>query len=261
MELRNEIEEFNKRVADESWGMQVSFDTPSAIHEKGLELLGQKGDMLLAMCLNNGYYNRDNIYKMLSFSLAFSDRVQIFTTDGPAKHNYFARGYNEADAEKSTRTKKNRLINQCNDGLEKINAKLPEDQQKSISFMVWADIYVDPAYQDTYAATKNLYETSDAFKKDIDETSRQVLMNRIGIESKVDEVLSVGVEYVLEELAFIVSYRNLKPETKPVSDHGNNGFSYMYYEPWLVFENLINGVYDEPKEGIGFILAKITDSK
>ena len=107
---------------------------------------------------------------------------------------------------------------------------------------------------------KKLYETNEQFKKDVQGNSRQVLMNRIGLQSRVEEVLSVGIEYVLEELSFMLAYNDLDPKTKPIADHGKTKFVYIYYEPWNVFEKCVNGEYgNAPKEGIGFVIAKIVD--
>ena len=86
-------------------------------------------------------------------------------------------------------------------------------------------------------------------------------MSRIGITGNVDVVLATGIKYVLEELAFILSYQTLELSTKPVSDHGVGGFNYLYYESWPVFENLVNGKYDNRfKKGIGFVIAKIGET-
>ncbi len=238
--------------------MEVEFNPGTPVLETGLEYLDTQTDLLLAMCLNNGYYNRENIYRMIKFALNFSDRVQIFTTDGPAKHNYRALGKEQSKIPATTRLARNRLHNQCLDGLQRVNVELPQDKQRTVTFLEWDDIYKDEAYIESYKALKKLYESNPTFHSDINETSERVLMNRIGIEREVEAVLSIGIEYVIEELAFILAYRTLSTSTKPVPDHGSNGFSYFYYEHWPVFEKLVNGTYEnKPGEGIGFIIAKI----
>lgn len=242
--------------------MNVSFEAPSPIFETGLHYLESGTDLLLALCLNNGYYNRENIYRMLTFALSFSKRVQVFTTDGPAKHNYRAFGKPEDEVIRDTRLARNRLRNQCNAGLARFNAHLPLSEHRTITFLDWASIYKDAAYQISYQNLKNLYHNRADFKKDIDQTSAHVLLTRIGITKNVEAVLPIAIKYVLEELAFILSYQRLSPENKPFADHGANGFNYIYYESWPVFENLANGEYDnQRKEGIGFVIAKIQDVK
>jgi len=262
MKLEEKIENFNKDIRPEGWQMNVSFADETLILKNGLKYIDDQSDLLLAMCLSNGYYNRENIYRMLKFALNFSKRVQIFTTDGPAKHNYEALGKAKAKIPAVTRLARNRLRNQCTDSLVRINASLPPEEQRTITFMEWEDIYKDPAYIDSYKTLKDLYATSAEFHKDIDDTSQRVLLHRIGIDKDVQSVLSIGIEYVIEELAFILAYKSLGATSKPIPDHGARGFSYFYYEPWPVFEKLVNGDYDgRPKEGIGFIIAKIQDLK
>lgn len=260
MNLNNQLKSFNSQIQQEGWRMDVRLEADSAILKNGLEYLEDNRDLLLAICLNNGYYKRENIYRMLKFALNFSKRVQIFTTDGPAKHNYLALGKSEVEAIRETRLNKNRLQNLCAIGLERINANLPENARYTVTYMKWEDIYKDKAYLDSYALIRKLYANNAHFKNDIEETSRQVLLNRIGIESQVESVLSVGIEYIFEELAFILAYSSLGAGTKPISDHGTNGFNYIYYESWPVFEKLVNGEYDnQPREKIGFAIAKIDD--
>lgn len=260
MNLDNQLKSFNSQVQQEGWRMDVRLEVDGTILKNGLEYLEDNQDLLLAICLNNGYYKRENIYRMLKFVLNISRRVQIFTTDGPAKHNYLALGKSEVEAIRETRLNKNRLQNLCTIALERINATLQENTRYSLTYMKWEDIYKDKAYLDSYAQIKKLYANSAQFKNDIEETSRQVLLNRIGIQSQVESVLSVGIEYIFEELAFILAYSSLGAQTKPISDHGAKGFNYIYYESWPVFEKLVNGEYDnQPKEKIGFVIAKIED--
>ena len=255
MKLEDKIKDFNKSILPEKWQMKVSFNADTQILKNGLEYLDNQTDLLLAMCLNNGYYNRENIYRMLKFALNFSNRVQIFTTDGPAKHNYEALGKEKNKIPTITRLARNRLRNQCNDALHRINAG---GHQYSITFMEWEYIYNDQAYIDSYKALKDIYTTNFEFHKDINDTSKRVLLNRIGIEKEVESVLSIGIEYVIEELALILAYRSVGTSSKPVGDHGVKGFSYFYYESWPVFEKLVNGDYNgKLKEGIGFVIAKI----
>ena len=63
---------------------------------------------------------------------------------------------------------------------------------------------------------------------------------------------------MLEELAFMRSYSRLDAATKPVSNHGQGGFNYIYYESWPVFEKLVNGAYGVPtSEEVGYVVAKV----
>src|SRR3989344_6419360 len=127
MSIETQLESFNSQVQQEGWRMDVQLEANSPILKNGLRFLEDNQDLLLAICLNNGYYKRENIHRMLKFALNISKRVTIFTTDGPAKHNYLALGKSETEAIRETRLNKNRLQNLCAIALERINATLPED--------------------------------------------------------------------------------------------------------------------------------------
>jgi tRNA-dependent cyclodipeptide synthase len=254
--LQTSLSEFNKDISPEHWKASIQFDLPEVpIFEKGLELLSQKGDLLLAICLNNGYYNKENIYRMLRFAVAFSDRIQIFFTDGPAQHNYRAMGESEKEIVRKCRLHRNRLRNHCLAALEKMRLVgiTPE-----VALLEWEKIYSDPAYQKSYHDLKELYRASADFQNDINATTRTVLEHRMGLKEIQADKVAIAIEYVLEELAFILSYPSLGSDTKPIVDHGANSFNYMYYEHWSVFENLVNGRYDNRVRGeIGFSIVKI----
>ncbi len=249
------VQSFNALIAQEGWQAFVETNATSPIFKRGLEFLANREDLLLAICLNNGYYNRESIYRMLRFSLAFSKRVQVFFTDGPAKHNYRAKGMDEYEIVRECRLQRNRLRNHCVRALERINMG---KEAYAVTFVEWGSIYADSQYQGSYNYLKTLYTDNSAFQIDIDSATRKVLENRIGQTMDIESKISIAIEYVLEELAFILSYSKLNSSSKPIANHGANGFNYIYYEPWFVFENLVNGLYDNRVHPeIGFALVKV----
>ncbi|MBU6323767.1 MAG: tRNA-dependent cyclodipeptide synthase [Patescibacteria group bacterium] len=259
--LERKLAAFNAEAEREGWKMDILSGPTSKIFEQGLKDLDSREEMLLALCLNNSYYKRENIYRMLKFSLAFSKSVQVFTTDGPARHNYRAFGKDEAYAERKTRLERNHLRNLTNDALGLINKDLPPEEQKTVAFMDWERIYADPEYRESLDMLKKLYESNEEFRSDINSITTQVLLSRVGINKDTEAVLEEGIQYVLEEVAFIASYMKLSEGIKPKAEHGKDGFNYIYYESWPVLEKLVNGDYDgQPKDGIGFVIAKITQS-
>ncbi|MDB5260545.1 MAG: uncharacterized protein JWN37_776 [Candidatus Nomurabacteria bacterium] len=258
MDLKNEIAGLNKRVENHNWQAVVILnDEGLPIRKRGVEFLNRKQDLLLAICLNNGYYNRENIYRMLRFSLNFSNRVSVFFTDGPAKHNFRAKGYSEDKVLREARLDRNRLRNHCLAALERIKIEEPENKSKVI-FLDWVDIYKDETYLKEYECLMTLYEENLEFHKDINTTTAKVLKNRLQEGEDINSKVPIAIKYVIEEMAFILAYPNLSETTKQNTNHGANGFSYTYYEPWPVFENLVEGKYDGiVREKIGFILVKI----
>ncbi len=111
--FEDRLESFNNNVRPEGWRMDILSKGDSLVFRNGLRYLEDGEDFLLAICLNNGYYKRENIYRMIKFALNFSKRVQVFTTDGPAKHNHFALGESETKAARETRLDRNHLRNLC----------------------------------------------------------------------------------------------------------------------------------------------------
>jgi tRNA-dependent cyclodipeptide synthase len=261
--LREEVANFNTEAKEkEGWKMSVQTEAPTPVLKKGLENLETKQDILLALCLNNGYYNRENVYRMLKFALAFSNKVQVFTTDGPAKHNYRAFGKPEVEVVRKTRLARNALRNMTSAALKRINDELPANSQKSIGFLEWDGIYADPSYQAAVKELKELYEANDQFKSDVNEITRKVLLGGTGINADTEAVLAEGIQYVLEEVAMLFAYQHLSGDAKLTSEHGANGFNYIYYESWPVFERLMNGEYGTtPQEDIGLVIAKIEEVK
>lgn len=258
MNLQEKVVKFNQEISPEGWMVNVQLNSNTPVLTRGLEYLESGKDMLLALCLNNGYYNRENIYRMLKFALSFSKRVQVFSTEGPARHNYRAFGRSEKELIRDTRLAKNRLYNQCLDGLARINVQLPPDAQRSVTLLEWETIYADTAYKNSYTSLKKLYTENTSFQDEINGATRNVLSTRIEIKKEVESKLFLGIEYILEELAFLISYPFLSPKTKPIADHGTKGFNELYYESWPVFERLVNGDYDElRRERMGFTVARV----
>ena len=262
--LKRERADFNASVRAEGWGAEVLSGAQSGVCERGAEFLKNKEDMLLALCLNNGYYNRENIYRMLKFALAFSRRVQVFTTDGPTRHNYRALrpDMDTIGVERKIRLEKHGLQNKIKDALKRINIALPADAQRSVIFLEWQPIYADTQYQKDHVLLQELYDNNSDFRRDIESATRYVLSNRKGMKGDMEQALNEGVHYVLEELAFIRAYSRLGAEAKPVADHGAKVFNYIYYESWPVFEKLMNGGYgSESSTEVGYVIVKMISNE
>lgn len=279
--LCNRIEQFNETVRLQGWRMEVNLVATSPVFETGLKYLSTGQDLLLPLCLNNGYYDRDNICRMLQFVASFSKHVQIFTTEGPARRNEMAKGKLEGESIAKVHLGGNKLRNfyakslsriaehtplaskalSCLDYQETMQEKKARkklSKERSLEDSSWKFIYRDQAYLDSYAYLKDLYADNEAFRNDIQANTRNVLLKRFNLTALGPEQFADGVEYVLEELAMILSYSRLGPDAKSLQDHGAKGFNYIYYESWPVFENLMNGAYDGTvREEIGFVIAEL----
>ena len=65
-------------------------------------------------------------------------------------------------------------------------------------------------------------------------------------ELEEDESVQEGVYYLLKELAFIISSKEI---------FGTNKIAVIYHRSWPVYEKFVNGDYDgEAKEGLGLAI-------
>lgn len=285
--LQSKIEGFNETVRPQGWRMEVNLVATSPVFETGLKYLSTGQDLLLPLCLNNGYYDRENIYRMLQFAASFSNHVQVFTTEGPARRNEMAKDKPPGEAIAKAHLGGNKLRNfyaqsldpkdkttplvakafSCLDYQETVQEKKARkklSKERSLEDSSWKFIYRDKAYIRSRKELRTLYYRSSAFQNDVRANTEYVLLKRFNLTALRPKQLALGARYVLEELAMILSYIRLGPEAKPLQDHGSNGFNYIYNESWPVFENLMNGVYDgQPRQQIGFVIAELNpkDSK
>src|SRR5262249_41151820 len=83
------LQPFNLEIQPEGWEAGIaSSRCTELVFQRGERLLLSRAPILLPICLNNGFYSRENIYRLLRFVTYFSNEVTVFFTDGPAKHNY-----------------------------------------------------------------------------------------------------------------------------------------------------------------------------
>src|SRR3569832_2382025 len=100
------------------WAISIDDSTDgSLIFRRGLSVLREHGHLLVAICLNNGYYKRARIRALIEVAATLSSRVTIFFTDGPAKHNYLALGRSPHKTEQQIRKQRNQHRNANNDAI------------------------------------------------------------------------------------------------------------------------------------------------
>lgn len=238
------------------WSASVDASVPdTTVFRTGLRVLMRGGTVLLAICLNNGYYKRPRIEKLIQAAIGLSPRVTIFFTDGPAKHNYMALGRTKQYALRQTRKQHHQLMNACRAAIEWIRATKPD---VSIDFIDWADVYAREDYRQTFSALQALYEGSAEFRIDIREATHEVL-SRSRSEENAKTIIDVGVLYSLEELAFLLVFENMVGEKSGVR---SEDFAYLYYLRWEIFERLVNGQYDgKLRSDVGFALLSVTPNE
>src|SRR5690348_6377961 len=88
-------------------------DRLGTLFARGNQMIRRGERMLLPICLNNGYYTREQVFNFLLFASQNSKEVSVFFTDGPARHNYLAIGKTDKEARRECHRHLSRLRNHC----------------------------------------------------------------------------------------------------------------------------------------------------
>ncbi len=268
-ELRELVINANSKLI--THGFQVLLEGEFGDHnifDRGALHLIRHRRLVLPMCLNNGYYNRGNIAKLMIAASAISERVFVFFTDGPAIHNYLAYGKDETFARRESRKQFNRLRNCCEEALRTIPG---EAKKFDFDSLRWEKIYQWTYWQEQRDYLAELLTESEEFNRDVRDTTKSVLSKRLGIEGKVDNLesrIDIAVMYTIEELAFLLAasrrigeVEENEPALGQVTDE-QAPFCYVYYEHWPVMERLIDGRYDGvSRETIGYLIMTLSEHK
>lgn len=225
-----------------------------AAYRRGEAYLRGNNPILLPICLNNGYYNKKRIAGLICIACAMSDDVRVFLTDGPSIHNYKAAGYSDKIARQKIKSQKNRLLNHCQRGIN-LFQRICGTQSSVISFYDWDSIYDSEDYSSARQHLTNLYSLNPSFSGNIREATIDVLSRRLGLSALKEECVDTGINYTLDELAFILSSRKIPAkqlESRNISVGGHR-MIYVYHERWFVLEKLLGGFYDDiPRLDIGY---------
>jgi tRNA-dependent cyclodipeptide synthase len=235
---------------------------------RGNRMIIRRERMLLPICLNNGYYTREQVFKLLLFASQNSKQVSVFFTDGPARHNYRAIGKTEEEARRECHRHLNRLRNHCHAAIAKINAGNEISEHFLVTFIDWKSIYTSCLFQNEYHRLLTLYQQNECFREDVRRTTHEVLRKKVAVplhelclqQFRMNSIVDIAVHYSLEELAFLMTYAKYgdfgaftsaeKSDEAPLKP-----FVYVYYQRWHVFERLAEGFYDRiTHPEIGFYL-------
>jgi len=195
-------------------------------------ITGSTGGLaIVGMSVGNGYFKRSKIDELLNYTSENYDPVSVMITDKPAIHTYLAVGYSEKEAKRKARLNGNTLRNHCNNTIDSL-------VRNNTRIIDWdEDIFSQECYVEEYGKIKNLYEQDPFFREDARETTHAVLQRKIELrktEIELDVAIDEGVEYLLEELAFLLISPRL---------FGVDKVKYIYYRKWPIFNRLISGNY------------------
>jgi len=212
--------------------MICDYSKKGLAYEKGYEILKEKGMAIVGFSLDNSYFKKDTIDQLIRYIANNFSNTKIMIADKSAVHNYKAKGYNQEKAERKSRLKGNALRNHAN--------RTIDDLTKDVSLVNWERIEQTNEYKQSYQEIISLYNTNKEFYQDTRNTTKEVL------KTKKKESIDEGVQYLLEELSFIIASPRIY----------DNKIAYVYHREWLIFENLIAGKYKLKVENLGFMIVK-----
>lgn len=223
-------------------------DVSSHCFEVGRRILAAGGAALVGISLGNSYFSERNIAAMFEALVAHTGLVHVFVTDAIAHHTFQALGLEEADAKKKARLDGNNRRNRLERGLQ---APIFSAGRASISQVDWNhEVLRNFAYAASYRSLKRLYMENSTFQHEIREVTRTVVLGHLnrtgGSAENVEKQVSLGVHFLLKELAFIDAAPEILGLEKVV---------YVYHRCWPILEKLLNGEFDgRPRSGVGFAI-------
>ena len=197
------------------------------------------------MSPGNSYFKKEIISNILKKALLENERIGIFIPDIPAIATYIALGYPENIA------RREKAIPQGNAFRNRIQGAILEqgiDPSRVIIFD-WRNENIEtrPEYQESYSYVKNLYLNNEDFRVDIQEATKQVLVeNPFRKNDLTSANIEIGTHYIISEFAFMLFLPTY------LTDYTD--FTYAYHKPWPVWEKFIEGFYDNtPKLNLRFL--------
>ncbi|MCE9585371.1 tRNA-dependent cyclodipeptide synthase [Candidatus Nomurabacteria bacterium] len=205
--------------------------------------------LVIGMSPGNGYFKQEVIDRILK---KYSDEylnLGIFIPDVPAISTYLALGYSENIA----RGKK--AIPQGNNFKNRVKRSIKNQNLNESHILVFdwqkENIENNNDYKKEYNYVKNLYFTNKDFEKDINQATKNVLIENPFKKKSIElSDIQIGTHYILSEFAF------MKFLPKYLKQY--NKFIYGYHKEWDVFEKFINGFYDDNKKD-NLVFLKIQD--
>lgn len=193
--------------------------------------------IVVGISINNSYFKTENLEKLIVWASTHAKSVYLMIPDEPAVYTLIALGKKQEEARRIARRKSNALENKCRSIVNRLDLH-------SVKIIRWADI--DPAeqYKNNLHAIYRAYCTDAAFGEIILATTLAVLRNG-GIEKPELSAGVTGIQFLLQELAFITQANHILGEEK---------VAYVYHHTMDVLKNIIEGQYSFKADlGVGFI--------
>lgn len=211
--------------------------------KNGYDVLQEKGFAIVCMSPGNSYFKENIIYELLRTASEIFSKVLLLIPDQPAGNTYLGLGHSLVKAQRLARLKGNNLKNHARRAIEKI---VQDGGNQNIIIPDWDnDIAPQILYKKYRTYIYDLYRDNEEFKNDARATTRDVISKQVPADISVDAAIDSAVNYLLEELAYILAV----PEIFGVAK-----ITYVYHKRWPIFEDLVNGKYGSALSHIGFMI-------
>jgi len=223
--------------------MDIEYNFEGQAYEHGYDIAKKNGTAIVGMSPGNSYFKKETIDELLQECTKNFSKIIVMIPNKPAVHTYKALGYTDSEAERKARLKSNALCNST----KEIISKLKETYSGEIAIAKWdSPVAKSQDYQRESEKILQLYENNGQFKKDVRNTTKKVIENKMKPGLDLEKSLDEGVKYLLSELTFVSAY----------SKFYNTDVAYVYHNPWPIYENYVNGIYDGERQNLGFVLIK-----
>jgi len=187
---------------------------------------------IIGMSPGNSYFKDEVVKKLIQKVVEEFSNTAVLIADVPAIRTYQALGYPENIA------RREKALPQGNNLRNKVKRAMDElgYTPEQVRIIDWKnEIEDNQKYREKYDKVVKLYETNRAFKIAADEATREVLEHTGKVVSDIQTAITIAVEYLLSELAFM----EFGPEFFNVEK-----VAYVYHRKWPVYESYISGEFD-----------------
>ena len=198
-------------------------------------------EAIIGISPGNPYFTEARLTSLLKRATAEYGHVTIMIPDTPAIHTYRALGYALNKAREKAISKGGNAIR---NRLDRVLPELGEAAAK-VRVLDWEkDVAGQVAYKAAHRRICALYNCSDAFNAAVSGATAEVLENKSRYHKRniadMSSAVQEGGKYLLAELAFLDAADQILGVPQP---------TYIYHNPWPVFEHLIKGGFDGKKRG------------
>lgn len=204
------------------WHKWLAFETWYTI-------AAQKGCVIVWMSIGNSYFNKKSIQEIIDFTKSNFHKIKFLIPYKPAIYTYKAIGYDEEKAITKARLWSNRLKNHIHNNIVK------EINTSNIDIVNREEVIDNDSYKENSKYLQNLYKKNEDFFHDVNNSTEAILKGRIKEWVNIEEWIKIWINYLLEELAFILA----SPQIFNVEET-----AYIYHKRRPIFEKLIHGEYD-----------------